>query len=210
MQENRNASFCNQQSVNILGSSGTVCIDTHRVLDCCRDRDCFEDTRVYLSACGEEILANSTNVRTRSAKLLWAYVGVDEVPFNCGFYQVTVRYYVEVEFEACIAVGRSQTFKGLCALEKNVVLYGGEGKAISFSSSPNNTYCSIGDLDTVSTNEPTAIVETVEPVVLGTKVPDCSCPCPCAEYADIPECVRNTFGEEIVLNSSGPRIYVSF
>ena len=210
MQENRNASFCNQQSNNNNGSCGTVCIDTKRVLDCCRDRDCFEDTRVYLSVCGEEILANSTNVRTRSAKLLWAFVGVDEVPFNCGFYQITVRYYVEVEFEACIAVGRSQTFKGLCALEKNVVLYGGEGKAISFSSTPNNTYCSIGDLSTATTNEPTAIVETVEPVVLGTKVPDCSCPCPCAEYADIPECVRNSFGEEIVLSSGGPRIYVSF
>ena len=210
MQENRNASFCNQSSQNISGCSGTVCIDTQRVLDCCRDRDCFEDTRVYLSACGEEILANSTNVRTRSAKLLWAYVGVDEVPFNRGFYQVTVRYYVEVEFEACIAVGRSQTFKGLAALEKNVVLYGGEGKAISFSSSPTNCYCCVGDNTTVSTNEPTAIVETVEPVVLGTKVPDCNCPCPCAEYADIPECVRNSFGEELVINSKAPRIYVSF
>lgn len=210
MQENRNASFCNQQSTNILGTSGTVCIDTQRVFDCCRDRDCFEDTRVYLSACGEEILANSTNVRTRSAKMLWAFVGVDEVPFNCGFYQVTVRYYVEVEFEACIAVGRSQTFRGLCALEKNVVLYGGEGKAMAFSSSPQNTYCTIGNLDTVSTNEPTAIVDTVEPVVLGTKVPECNCPCPCSEYADIPECVRNSFGEELVVNTNGPRIYVSF
>ena len=210
MQENRNASFCNQQPVNILGCSGTVCIDTQRVLDCCRDRDCFEDTRVYLSSCGEEILANSTNVRTRCAKLLWAFVGVDEVPFNTGFFQVTVRYYVEVEFEACVGVGRSQTFKGLCALEKNVVLYGGEGKAISFSSSRKNTYCCVGDIDTAATNEPTAIVETVEPVVLGTKVPDCNCPCPCSEYAEIPECVRNSFGEEVVLNSNGPRIYVSF
>ena len=210
MQENRNASFCNQPTQNISGCSGTVCIDTQRVLDCCRDRDCFEDTRVYLSACGEEILANSTNVRTRSAKLLWAYVGVDEVPFNCGFYQVTVRYYVEVEFECCIAVGRSQTFKGLAALEKNVVLYGGEGKALSFSSSPQSSYCSIGDITTASTNEPTAIVETVEPVVLGTKIPDYNCPCPCGEFADIPECVRNSFGEELVINSKAPRIYVSF
>ena len=126
MQDNRNTSFCNQQTTNILGCSGTVCIDTQRVLDCCRDRDCFEDERVYLTSVGEEILANSTNVRTRGAKLLWAYVGIDEVPFNCGFFQVTVKYYVEVEFESCGGNCRSQTFKGLCTLDKSVVLYGGK------------------------------------------------------------------------------------
>ena len=161
MQENRNASFCSQQPTNILGCNGTVCIDTNRVLDCCRDRDCFEDSRVYLTASGEEILANSTNVRTRSARLLWAYVGIDEVPFNCGFYQVGVRYYVEVEFESCGGNCRSQTFKGLCALDKSVVLYGGEGKATSFSSSPMNSYCCIGDINTAKTNAPTAIVDSV-------------------------------------------------
>ena len=97
MQDNKNATFGAGQ---LTGCNGTVCIDTKRVLDCCRDRDCFEDTRVYLTPVGEEILASATNVRTRSAKLLWAYVGVSEVPFNCGFYQITVRYYIELEFEA--------------------------------------------------------------------------------------------------------------
>lgn len=210
MQENRNATFSGGSSGQ--GCNGTVCIDTHRVLDCCRDRDCFEDTRVYLTACGEEILANSSNVRTRNAKLLWAYVGVDEVPFNCGFYQVTVRYYIEVEFEGCLAVGRSQTFKGLAALEKDVILYGGEGRAVTFSSSPKNTYCGLCDFDTAGSNDPTAIAETVEPIVLGTKVSDCNCPCPCGgnEYADIPEGIRDSLGDELVLNSNGPRIYVSF
>lgn len=211
MQENRNASFCSpQSSTKHSGCSGMVCIDTERVLDSCRDRDCFEDTRVYLTATGEELLANSSNVRTRSAKLLWAYVGVDEVPFNCGFYQITVRYYIEVEFEACLAVGRSQCFKGLAALEKDVILYGGEGRAISFTSSPYNGYCNVQDYQTVGTNDPIAVVETVEPVVLGTKVSDCGCPCPCGEYADLPEGIRNSLGEEIVINSDGPRIYVSF
>ena len=209
MQENKNASFC-QGSQN--QSNGTVCIDTMRVLDCCRDRDCFEDQRVYLTSCGEQILANASNVRTRSAKLLWAFVGVDEVPFNCGFYQVSVRYYIEVEFEACISVGRSQTFKGLAALEKNVILYGGEGRATTFSSSPENTYCAINDFNTVSTNDPKAVVETVEPIILGTKVSDCNCPCPCSttEYHDIPDGIKNSLGDQLVLNSDGHRIYVSF
>lgn len=213
MQENRNTSFCPPTNAgnNQNGGSGMVVIDTKRILDSCRDRDCFEDTRVYLTCHGEEILANSSNVRTRSAKLLWAYVGVDEVPFNCGFYRIRIRYYIEVEFEACVGVGRSHSFKGLAAIEKEVILYGGEGRAITFSSNPESNYCSVCNVKT-GTNDPVAIVETVEPIVLGTKVSDCNCPCPCGgtEYADIPEGVRNSIGEELVLNSLGPRILVSF
>ena len=94
MQENRNtAPFVGAQCQNTNQcTNGVVCIDTKRVLDSCRDRDCFEDVRIYLTCRGEEILANSTNVRTRTAKLICAYVGVDEVPFNPGFYQIKVRY----------------------------------------------------------------------------------------------------------------------
>ena len=158
MQDNRNTSLgCNQDQ------RGTVCIDTKRVLDCCRDRDCFEDTRVYLTNYGEQILATATNVKTKSAKTLWAYVGIDEVPFNNGFYQVNVRYYILLEFEACLGIGRSQTFKGITTLEKNVILYGGEGTVTSYSSSPANNYCNICDLDTVGNNAPTAIVDSVVP-----------------------------------------------
>ena len=213
MQENRNATFCGSHGGNnSSGGSGTVCIDTKRILDSCRDRDCFEDTRVYLTCQGEEILAASSNVRTRSARLLWAYVGVDEVPFNCGFYQVKVRYYIEIELEACLGVGRSQCFKGLSVLEKEVILYGGEGRAVTFTSSPNNSYCSVCDMDNVGTNDPVAVVETVEPIVLGTKVSDCNCTCPCGwgEYAELPDGIRNCVGDELVTNSNGPRLLVSF
>ena len=210
MQENRNASLCGNQAATQAGS-GTVCIDTKRVFDSCRDRDCFEDTRVYLTAQGEEILAAATNIRTRYAKLLWAYVGVDEVPFNCGFYQVKIRFYIEVEFEGCLGVGRSQSFKGLCALEKDVVLYGGEGRAISFTSGVCNNYCGDYNTENVGTNDPVAIVETVEPVVLGTRVSECNCPCPCGcEYSDLPDGIRDYIGDNLVLTSTGPRILVSF
>ena len=203
MQDNRNTS---------LGTScdgrGTVCIDTHRVLDSCKDRDCFEDARVYLTAGGEEILASASNVRTRSAKLLWAYVGVDKVPFNNGFYQIIIRYYVELELEACVGHGKSQIFKGLSVLEKNVVLYGGEGSVISYSSSGESNFCCPGNTS-VGTNDPVAIVETVEPIVLSTKV-ECNCNCCCNDCIEIPPEVCDIFdGEEIVANGN-VRIYVSF
>ena len=204
MQENRNTPLgCNQDT------RGTVCIDTKRVLDCCRDRDCFEDTRVYLTTYGEEILASATNVRTKCAKTLWAYVGIDEVPFNNGFFQVTVKYYILLEFEACLGIGRSQTFKGLTTLEKNVILYGGEGNVTSYSSSPKNCYCNIGDVNTVGNNGPTAIVEAVEPVVLGTRIKECCTGCSC-ECLELPDVVNGVLDGEICTDVNGPAIYVSF
>ena len=205
MQENRNTPF----SLS-CDSRGTVCINTNRVLDACRDRDCFEDTRVYLTTTGQEILANSSNVRTKRAKILSAFVGVEEVPFNNGFYQISVRYYIEVEFEACLGVGRSHTFKGLAVLEKEVILYGGEGRALSFTSDHSGGFCDISHCNRGS-NDPIAIVETVEPIVLSTRVSECGCPCPCTESIDMPDTVSTLFGScDFVVNTTGPRIYVSF
>lgn len=207
MQDNRNTSH------GCCGSNdnrGTVCIDTRRVLDSCRDRDCFEDTRVYLTSYGEEIIASATNVRTRSAKIVCAYVGVEPVPFNCGFYRVTIRYYVKVEFEACTGIGRSQTFCGIAVLEKDVILYGGEGKVVTFSSNPNSSFCDPCATESINTNDPIAMVETAEPIVLGTKVVDtCSQSCCCCECCEMPETVTGVLDGELITNSNGHKILVS-
>lgn len=208
MQDNRN-SRCG------LGfdTRGTVCISAKRVLDCCRDRDCFEDVRVYLTSFGEEVLQNATNIKTRSAKLIWACVSVDAVPFNRGFYRITVRYYVKVECEACVCMGKSQSFCGIAVLEKDVILYGGEGSVVSYSSSPGADCCCIGDINNASTNDPIAVVETAEPIVLSTKVMDCSCGCnPCCnDCCEIPESVCGSIDGELVSGSNNAlRLYVSF
>ena len=202
MLDNRNSSLnsCNN-------SGGTVCISTRRVLDSCKDRDCFEDVRVYLTNFGDEVLSAATNVRVRSADIICAYVGVDQVAFNPGFYKVTVRYYIAVEIEACVGIGKSQCIKGITSLEKEVVLYGGEGSVTSYTSSPGSGYCSPCTNDNVGNNAPIAVVETVEPVVLGYKVKECCNPCDCYE---IPECVRCCIDGELSLANDGPRLYVSF
>ncbi len=206
MQENRNTQFGSRSD-----NRTTVCIDTNVVLDCCKDRDCFEDARVYLCEDGEQMLECGTNIRTKSSKILWAFVGVEEVPFNNGFYRITVRYYIEVEFEGCVGVGRSKCFKGLVVLSKDVVLYGGCGRAISFSSDPENNYCSVGNTDNVSTNDPIAIVETVEPIILGSKVVDCGCPCTqcLCECGEIPDVVSERFGGNFNFGDDGRRLFVS-
>lgn len=206
MQENRN-NCCGGGNISNSASRSAI-IDTSRVLDTCKDRDCYEDLRVYLTAQGEQILENSTNLRARGARIICANVSLDEVPFNNGFYQVRIRYYVEIDFEACIGVGRSQCFSGVAVLDKDVVLYGGEGRAVSFTSATGGSYCN-ACLDSGRGNDPTAIVEAVEPIILGNKVLECGCPCPCGEYNDFPEGILSCIGEPLVTGTHGPRILVS-
>ena len=197
---------------NICGGNnerGNVTIDTNRVLDSCRDRDCFENARVYLTASGEQALAAANNIRTVSSSILYAYVGVDEVPFNCGFYRVSVCYYILTEFEACLGVGRSETVKGLSVVQKDVILYGGEGNYVTFTSSENGSFCAPWSMNNRKSNAPIASVDTVEPIVLGTKIVDCNCPCSVNEYVDFPEGICDCLGGNVIVNTNSSRLYIS-
>ena len=120
------------------GERETVCIDTLRVLDSCRDRDCYENVRVYLSELGREIIEHTASVRTKCAKILWTFVGVDPIRFNQGFYQVTVRFFIKVDLEACMGLGRNQEFSGICVVEKKVVLYGSVGNVSIYRKKQHN------------------------------------------------------------------------
>ena len=174
------------------GGSGreTVCIDTNRVLDSCRDRDCFENVRVYLSCYGNEILERTGAIRAKSAKIVWTHIGIDPIQFNRGFYAVTIRFYVKVVFEACVGCGRAQELEGIAVLEKRVILYGGESNVSIFKSRPCEDFCACPTPDCGESNSPTAVVEVVAPVLLGTKimerVSDCNCCCTCCKENDMP------------------------
>ncbi len=169
---------CGQGSLT-SGSRETVCISTMRVLDSCRDRDCYEDSRVYLTPYGQEIIDRTSTVRTVDAKIIATSISVDEVPFNCGFYQITARFYIRLKFEACMAPTRPQEFCGLAILEKSVVLYGGEGSVHIFRSDASSGFCSAPVCADGCSSLPTAVIETVEPIVLHTRIaPECnSCSC---------------------------------
>ena len=92
MAENRN-SCCSQPGKE----REMVCIDTYRVLDSCRDKDCFEDVKVYLTCTGQDIINRTSVVRAKSSKVLWSYIDIDTVPFNRGFYQLSIRIYVKIK-----------------------------------------------------------------------------------------------------------------
>lgn len=182
-------------------SRETVCIETNRVLDSCRDRDCYENVRVYLSDFGNEILERTGAIRAKSAEILWTNIGIDPIQFNRGFYAVTIRFYIRVTCEACVGGGRSQEVEGIAVLEKRVILYGGDTNTHTYRSDGcGDSFCSLPKPNCGSRSVPTAVVEAVDPVLLGTRIlekaEECNCCCCCHEN-DLPETVMTTFDSPI-------------
>ena len=185
----------------------TVCIDTNRVLDSCRDRDCFENARVYLSDFGNEVLEHTSTIRAKSAKIVWTCINIDPIRFNRGFYSVNVRFYVKIVFEACVCAGRSQEIEGIAVLEKRVILYGGESNVSVFKShGVGENFCGCTPKESDEENEPTAIVEVVSPVLLGARVvervSECNCCCCCCE-SDLPKPVLSCLEAPLCFDNNG-------
>ncbi len=211
MSENRCS--CNSGGAS-SGGRDTICIDTYRVFDSCRDKDCYENARVYLNDAGRDILNRvGSGVRVVCAKILWTYITVDPIQFNRGFYQVSARFYVQVHLQACVGNGRAQEFDGIAVLDKKVVLYGGEGNVSVFRSDPESNSCNACTTAGRTSNLPIAVVETVEPVVLGSIVlegNDCNCACySCCSCDEIPTNVCEQCGLDGLSNDDGCRLYVS-
>ena len=206
MSDNRGASptFCPQQ-----GDRETVCIDTLRVLDSCRDRDCYEDVRVFLSDFGQEIIEHTASVRAKGARILWSYVGVDPIRFNQGFYQVTVRFYIKVDLESCQGLGRNQEFSGIAVVEKKVVLYGSVGNVSIYRSDPSVGPCDLGNTDNYSTNLPIGVVEVVDPVLLSVRVAEPGCGCCCCCCNDIPDGIASAVSGRIQDRDGGLSLLAS-
>lgn len=178
--------------------SDTVCIETHRMLDSCRDRDCFENVKVFLTDLGQDIINHTTQVRAKDACIAWTYIGIDPVQFNRGFYTITIRFYIKIVFEGCICPGKSQEFDGIAVLEKQVVLWGGESCVSIFRSSGESSgFCAEPEPCYKEHALPTAVVEVVEPILLGVKViepashhePICCCCCAGDVPAGIVSCL---------------------
>lgn len=167
----------------------TVCIDTYRVLDSCRDKDCFENTRVYLTEYGQQLVDSGAAVRVKSAKTVWSYIDIEEVPFNRGFYQIDVRLFIRITADVCVGPGQVEEICGIAAVEKKVILFGSEGNVRIFKSEGGcSGFCPSGKKSAcrVATNLPVAVVETVDPMVLSYKVVSpavCKC---CCCVCDIP------------------------
>ena len=81
---------------------------------------------------------------------------------------------------------------------------------MTFASDKNNSYCGIGNLNTVQSSDPIAKVEVVEPIVLDTKVVCEEDICGCPDAFEIPECLRQTPDGDILLTTNARyRLYIS-
>ena len=172
-----------------------VCIDTNRVYDSCADKDCLEDLKVYFTNSAQCIIDRATNVRCRGSEVLNAFIEVERVPFNRGYYSVDITYY----FKICLDVFMGHTnppcmVEGLASFSKKCILYGSEGNVKVFSS---EFICNDIDeqLDMVSTN-PKAKVQTVDPICLDAKLRnanECHSCYTCCQPSRLPRCVCRCF-----------------
>ncbi len=180
-------------------ASGSVNIHTNKIFDCCKDKDCIEDLRVYPTVSSQSLINSAFNLRPASAELLYANVVVDDISFNRGYYTVDVTFFYHVTGN--VFPGGSQV-SGLAVFDKRVILFGSEGTVKVFSSSCGNPVSSLRDM-------PTAYVEAVDPIALNMKIVDNdACSCDNVQHA-IPNSIIEAIGEELVLSGASRNVYVT-
>lgn len=184
-----------------------VCIHTRKVYDSCRDKECLQDLRVYLTGTSQTLLDSAINVKPQSAQLLWTYIDVEPISYNRGFYTVDVKYFYRVTCDVFSGVGRPRPICGLATYDKRTVLFGSEGSARIFSSAYAPASQDIQNLE--RTNLPVAVVEVVDPVALGCKMTDACASTSQEILADIPADICSCFDEDLVIGGEGRRLFVT-
>ena len=188
-----------------------VCIHTDKVYDSCRDKDCLENIRVYLTACGQDIVDRAINVKCTKAEIIWVFSDIEPVPFNRGFYSVDLKYFFKITLAVFTGLSRPTEVEGLATFDKKVILFGSEGNAKVFASKYKQD--AFDPQMWRKTNMPTAVVEVVDPITLGAKLVDvnnnnCCCDDDC-DLASIPESVSRVFDDSLILGGEQKRVYVS-
>ena len=97
-----------------------VCIHTDKVYDSCRDKDCLENIRVYLTACGQSVIDRAINVKCTKAEIIWVFSDVESVPFNRGYYSVDLKYFFRIKLAVFTGVGRPTEVEGLATFDKKL------------------------------------------------------------------------------------------
>lgn len=182
-------------------------VHTRKITDSCRDKDCIEDLRVFLTTGSQSILDTCSNVRVRSSELLYTGIEVEPVAFDRTHFCIDITFYYKILADAVIGAGRPACLYGLAIFSKRAVLCGEDSRAHLFRS---DTVLGGPDgLTRLCSNLPTAVVEVLDPMILGSKVREV-CDCPCAEaVCQIPQGIRGLFDEELVLSGDKRRLFVT-
>ena len=192
---------------NIDDLQEALSIHTRKITDSCRDKDCIEDLRVFLTRASQSVLDECSGAKVRCAELLYTYIDVEPVAFDRNHYCVDATFYYRILADGTVGAGRPVTLHGVAVFSKRAVLCGEDSKAHIFTSDTR-----LGGPDgitRVSANRPTAVVEVLDPMVLSSKVVDvCHCPRETA-VTQIPEGICGCFDEELVLCGEQRRLLVT-
>ena len=182
-------------------------IHTQKITDSCRDKDCIEDLRVYLTRDSQATLDSATGARVRSAQLLHASITVEPIAFHKDRYCIDVTFYYRILADAVLGTCRPAAVCGLAVFSKRAVLCGEPTPAHIFTSDGPGMDCDGVPLGTAAL--PTAVVEVLDPMVLSSKVKDiCQCQ-PDRMCPQIPKCVQCAFDDDLVQGGEQRRLYVT-
>ena len=191
---------------DLRGIKEAVCVHTDKITDSCLAKDCIEDLRVYLTLDSQRALDNSTGAKARYVELIHVNIHVEPVPFNTGYYTSEITFYYRVLGEASVCSGRPVTITGLAVFTKRLVLFGGDASSKTFYSRE----CGCMNKQTIENcSAPTAAVEVVDPIILGSGICDvCNCCCP-NDIPQIPEAILDCFDDELVLQGECKRLQIT-
>ncbi len=130
----KNFGNCNPCCNPCSDTSDSVCIHTRKIYDSCRDKECIENIRVYLTESGQNIVDRSVNIKCRNSEIIWVYSDVEPVPFNRGYYTVDLKFFFKITLDVFTGVNRPTVVEGLATFDKKVILFGSEGNAKTFMS----------------------------------------------------------------------------
>lgn len=192
---------------DLSGIREAVCIHTKKVTDACRDKDCIEDLRVYLTRDSQQILDRSSTARARCVELIHTDIQTEAVPYNNGFYTLDITFFYRVVADVTVGGCRPTSIYGLAVFSKRALLFGGDGSSKVFT----NDMCTCKGKCGRSCAMPHAVVEVVDPMVLASNVVDsCNCGCCCCpELPDLPDCVLQWFDDELVLSGESRRLLLT-
>ena len=183
-----------------------ICVHTRQIYDSCQAKDCLEDLRVWLSEDGQTAVNQASSVKPVKADLLNVRVTVQPVHYNAGFYSVDLRYFYRVTADAFTGSTRPTCIEGFSVFDKRRMLFGSESAAKLFTSG-----AACCQLPLCGPGLPTAVVQAVDPIVLGMKLVDTSAATPApVEVTEFPEELTECFRDTIVINTDVPKqLYVT-
>ena len=203
MSEAKNGTqHCDPQDLNQCMS-----IHTRKITDSCRDKDCIEDLRVYLTTSSQGVLDSAANARVRYAELITTYIDVEPVAFDRNHYCIDLTFYYRVLADAMVGNTRPTTLYGLAVFTKRAVLCGEDSRAHIYRSDTR-----LGTYDGPSTllaNLPTAVVEVLDPMVLSSRIKEtdnCSCD---PVSVQVPEAIKALFDEALVITGGQRQLFVT-